>query len=119
MRYRKLSNLDYTFGGNVNDFVSGELAVAQAVKTNLLLLLGEWWEDTSIGVPVFQNILSTRGTRDNLQAIDLILQAAITSTQGVIKLNNYVGTYNSVTRSYSITCTVTTQYGDATISITY
>jgi hypothetical protein len=120
MRYRKLdANGDYTFGGNANDFVTGELAVAEAVKTNLLLLSGEWWEDTSQGVPVFKSIIGTTGSPDNLRAVDSIIQAAALSAQGVIGISNYTGVFNGLTRTYAITCKITTQYGDATISIIY
>lgn len=100
MRYRKLTNGDYTFGGNATDFVSGELAVAEAVKTNLLLLSGEWWEDTSKGVPVFQSILGQTGQPGNLRAVDLLIQTTALNTPDVIGLSKYKGTYDSVKRTF-------------------
>lgn len=121
MKYRKLAanGGDYSFGRNADDFVSGELAVAQAVKTSLLLLQGEWWEDTSQGVPLFQSILSQTGKIENRRAADTIIQSTILSVPGVLRISNYKGTFNSQTRTYAIACNVTTQYGDAPISVTY
>lgn len=117
MKYRKLTNGDYTFGGNANDFISGTLAVSQAVKTNLLLLYGEWWESKDEGLPLFQNILGQPGTPENEQAVDLLVQATISKTPGVMSIKNFASTYEN--RKYSIKCTVETQYGDATAEVIY
>jgi hypothetical protein len=117
VKYRKLINGDYSFGNNVNDFISGTLAVSQAIKTNLLLLYGEWWESTDQGLPLFQNILGQPGTPENVQAIDLLVQGNISSTSGVLSIKNFVSSYSN--RTYSITCTVETQYGDAIVQVTF
>lgn len=117
MKYRKLINGDYSFGGNANDFIEGTLAVSQAIKTNLLLLFGEWWESINQGLPLFQNILGQPGTPENVQAIDLLVQANISSTPGVLNIKNFESTYED--RTYSLTCTVETQYGDATVEVIF
>lgn len=117
MKYRKLINGDYSFGSNANDFISGTLAVSQAIKTNLLLLFGEWWESTDEGLPLFQNILGQPGTPENEQAVDLLVQANITNTPGVISIKNFSSIYAD--RTYSLTCTAETQYGDATVEVTF
>lgn len=118
MRYRKLdSDGDYTFGGNANDFYEGTLAASQAIKTNLLLLKGEWWEDTEKGLPLFQNILGQAGTPEHVQATDLLVQDVILNTPGVIRIKNFKSTYEH--RKYSLTCTVETQYGDAVTEVTF
>lgn len=58
MKYRKLTeNGDYSFGNNKFDFISDKEAVAQSIKTKILLFYGEWWEDLGIGIPMFQSIL--------------------------------------------------------------
>ena len=54
MKYRKqLANGDYSFGNNIQDFYTGQEAIAQAIKTKILLFYGEWWEDISQGIPMF------------------------------------------------------------------
>ena len=46
MRYRKLTETgDYSFGNGSLDYISGVAAIAQAVKTRIMLFLAEWWED--------------------------------------------------------------------------
>lgn len=118
MKYRKLSSGgDYSFGGGANDFYEGTLAVSQAIKTNLLLLYGEWWEATDKGLPLFQNILGPPGTPQNLQATDLLVQGAIQNTPGVTTIKDFKSSYDN--RTYSLACTVETQYGDATLEVTF
>lgn len=43
---------DMTPVGASSQMLSGAQAVAEAVKSRLHLLLGEWWEDTSLGFVV-------------------------------------------------------------------
>lgn len=58
MQYRALTDEgDYTFGNNQYDYLSGDEAIAQAIKTRLLLFYGEWFENIDIGIPYFQSIL--------------------------------------------------------------
>ena len=58
MKYRKQTSTgDYVFGNNKNDYVAGNLAVAYAIKSKILLFYGEWWEDIGIGIPMFQSII--------------------------------------------------------------
>jgi hypothetical protein len=110
MKYRKLdSGGDYVFGHNMNDFITDTDAVAQAIKTTLQLLEGEWWEDTSIGLPLFQNILGMPGTPENIQAADLLIQGAISNVQGVKSISDFQSSYAN--RTYSMRCTVDTIYG--------
>lgn len=113
MIYRKLTGSgDYTFGGNQNDFYSGADAVAQAIYTSLKLLQGEWWEDTSQGVPLFQSILGQPGTPENRRAVDMLMQEAILGVPGVQQVTDFASSYAG--RTYTITsCTVQTQYGEA------
>jgi hypothetical protein len=117
MRYRKLDNSgDYTFGTSSNFYV-GTTAVSQAIYTNLKLLYGEWWEDTSQGLPLFEQILGKHGTPNDIRAVDLIIQECINQVTGVLNINNYTSSFEN--RKYSATCTVKTPYGDATVPIEF
>ena len=114
MLYRKLdSSGDMVFGNGMNDFYTDAEAVAQAVKTNLLLFQGEWWESTETGLPLFQHILGQSGTPEHVQAADLLVQDVITSTPGVIRINDFKSAYES--RKYTMTCTIQTQYGETEV----
>lgn len=119
MIYRKLdSSGDYVFG-SPNAFYYGTSAVAQAVYTSLKLLYGEWFEDTSQGLPLFDQILGRSGLQENIQSIDLIVTDYISQVQDVQSISDYISTYDSKKRQYSANCTVQTPYGDATIEITF
>jgi hypothetical protein len=112
MIYRRLSSDgDYVFGQNKQDFQSDNEAAAQAVYTRLKLLLTEWWEDSSDGLPLFQSILGAR-TNKGKQAIDLILQTRIRNTLNVTDLFDFSSTFDSETRKYSFQCRVDTTYGE-------
>ncbi|MDQ7094225.1 hypothetical protein REC12_11555 [Desulfosporosinus sp. PR] len=115
MKYRSLdSNGDYTMG-NMQAFLSDIDAVVQAIKTNLLLLKGEWWEDTSEGLPLFQNILGQPGTSEKISAADLLIKERILATQGVLDIINFQSSYEN--RKYTVvSCSVNTIYGTVTVS---
>lgn len=115
MRYRKTVNGDYSFGNNANDFLSGIQAVSQAIKTNLLLLYGEWWESKDEGLPLFQNILGQPGNPENLQATDLLIQTRILATPGAVSLKSFTSIYED--RTYRLSCIVETIYGDVDMEV--
>lgn len=114
MKYRRLTqDGDYSFGMGLQSFATDAEAVAQAVKTRLLLLYGEWWEDQSQGLPLFQNII---GTRD-IGAVDLLIQDHINNTPGVESIVDYVSELDS-TRKLSISCVINTKYGTTNLEVT-
>lgn len=114
MRYRELdANGDSTiFSGNTNFLVDSPATVAQAVQTVLALLRGEWFLDSTVGVPYATQILGT-GTQATR---DLAIQNAILGTQGVLDINQYSSTVNPTTRQFNVDCTIDTIYGPATVS---
>ena len=116
MKYRALDfNGDYTMG-NMQVFLTDTDAVAQTIKTNLLLLKNEWWEDQSEGMPLFQSILGRSGMPNNLKATDLIIRERILSTQGVSEILSFQSSY--VGRQYTVgNCVVKTIYGQ-TVTVT-
>jgi hypothetical protein len=116
MKYRRIVDEDYSFGNGAQNFISGTVAVAQAIKTRLLLLQGEWWEDTEDGLPLFQSILGQPGTEENLQSIDLLVQDRIIKTPGVNGIKSFESTY--VNRNYGVSCTVETAYGYTELEVT-
>ena len=84
MIYRQLDeNWDYTFGHSKAGFLKDAEAVAQAIKSRLLLFYGEWWEDTEDGLPFWQRIIGSPGNSDNLRAVDYLYKSRIQETEGV------------------------------------
>lgn len=61
-------------------FIDGADRVAQQVKVTLLAFLGEWFLDTSFGVPYFESILVKSPDRASIEAI---LRARIRAVPGV------------------------------------
>ena len=75
MKYRKLTDTgDYSFGNGSRDFISGDAALAQAIKTRILLFYNEWWEDLTSGIPMFQSILGQVDDKN----VSLALQSLLT-----------------------------------------
>jgi len=93
-------------------------AVSQAISTRLKLLKGEWFEDVSEGLPLFQSILGQNGTTNNLTIADALIKERIVGTQDVTSIESFSSTYDSETRSYSFTVTVNTKYGTTTVATT-
>ena len=87
MRYRMLdANLDYTFGNNKQDFlVNSSACVAQAIRTALLLLQGEWFLDATAGVAWLTDVvgIGTAGTYDT------IIRNAVLGVAGVQNIVSY------------------------------
>lgn len=94
--------------------VEGVAAVAQRLRGRLGLARGEWFADTSIGVPWVQTILGQRGSE---RIAETILRAAITSCPGVAALESFTLALNTTTRHASVTFRVRTVDG-ATLAVT-
>lgn len=116
MRYRKLdAEGDYTFGNQQADFHrDSPLAVAQAVRTRLLLNQGEWFIDTAAGMPWATQVLGERttGTRDGA------IKKRILGTAGVTQIDTYASEFDPSTRKLVVTVTITTRYGQTSLSET-
>lgn len=113
MRYRKLDNKgDYTFGQQSGNFLTNAPeAVAQAVKTRLGLIQGEWFLDITTGTPYNSQILGA-GT---VSMYDHAIQTVILGTVGVLRIVDYASGVNPETRAASVACTIDTVYGQTTI----
>ena len=108
IKYRTLDKQgDYTFGRQ--DFRTGRQAVAQAVLTRMRLLLGEWWENTGDGLPLFQKILGTSGSDENKNAVDLIVSRRVLETEGVLNIEKFNSAFEN--RRYWAVLSVNTVYG--------
>ena len=106
MKYRKQTPTgDYSFGNNNQDFVSGQKAIAQAIKTKILLFYGEWWEDISEGIPMFQSIVGQTNKSNVANALELLLNERVLEVPGVEVVNEITATIDGRTISIYIWCT--------------
>ena len=106
------ANGDYTFGvGGGNFLIDSPAAVAQAVKTRLGLIQGEFFLDVTAGTPYNQVLgAGTESTRD------LALQTVILETQGVNEILDYASYLDPKTRAFTVAATIDTIYGQTTIT---
>lgn len=72
--------------------------VLQRIKTNLQWLLGEWFLDTTKGLPLFQQI---EGTKNTPSAV-MLIRDQISSTSGVDSVGNINVVFNPQTRALSV-----------------
>lgn len=91
--------------------VGGAEMVAQLVKCRLLTLLGEWKQDTTLGLPWFDAIFTKQVRPADIQA----------AVGNIIRATSYVRQLISIsidadfrTRALSITFTAISDFGDIT-----
>lgn len=115
MRYRKLDqNGDFVFGHEELDYYQDSPeAVAQAVKTRLMLWAGEWFLDSQEGMPWGLKVLGKNRASD----YDPLIRRHILETKGVESLAGYESVWNAETRSLSVSAVINTVYGKADLSV--
>ena len=103
---------DMQFGSNQGNFLRNSPdAVAQIVGSRLSLWLGQWFLDTSQGMPWGTKVLGkyTGDTRD------ASIQSQVLGTPGVLKIAAYSSSLNRDTRGFSWAATIDTLYGSVSI----
>jgi hypothetical protein len=115
MRYRKLGpDDDYSFGNGQLDFWQDvPEAVAQSVKTRLLLWLGEWFLNIEDGTQYMQGILG----KYSQELADTTIQDRVITTTGVTDIQNYASIKNPDTRSISVEFDIDTIYGPTPVQV--
>jgi hypothetical protein len=114
MRYRKLdADGDYSFGNGQLDFMRDTPeAVVQSVATRLRLWLAEWFLDTEAGTPYQAAVLG----KNSKESADIALRQRIVETPGVNELVSFSSTLDADLRKYSLSATIDTIYGPATLN---
>lgn len=114
MRYRReTADGGYTFGSGDNSWlINSPEAVAQAVKTRFELWRGQWFLDTTAGMPWAQSILG----KHDPTTYGIIIRKYILETRGVRSILSFNSTVNSLTRRVQFTAEIDTIYGTTTVS---
>ena len=108
MKYRKQTSTgDYVFGNNKNDYVAGNLAVAYAIKSKILLFYGEWWEDIGIGIPMFQSIIGQGRSEALKNSAQMLISERIKEIEEVAAINKVNITFVKRTMEVQISITTT------------
>lgn len=102
---------DMTFGHGFANMATEEEAVAQRVKTRLLLLFNEWFLDISDGVPYLPDVMKRPS---NLPLAESIIKKRIIETEGVEELREFSMTLDRETRRLTIQAVATNIYGTTT-----
>ncbi len=114
MRYRPLdANGDYTVGKPF--LVDSPETVQQAIQTRLNLWQGQWFVDITDGTPYLTGVLGTRYGKNP----DAAIQQRILGTPGVLGIVSYASTYDPTERTFTVVCSVQTQYSVTPIPGTY
>lgn len=87
--------------------------VGQRLKIRLLTFMGEYFLDTTYGVPYWQRLLGIKQT--SKAAIDLILQQQILEESGVKEIVSFNSTFQN--RQYSLSFSVKVVTGEITSPI--
>lgn len=116
MRYRALdANGDMTFGHGQADFLQDSPAcVGQAIVTRLKLMQGEWFLDSTVGMPYATQVFIEGGRF----TADRAAQRVILGTQGVTELVAYASQFGGA-RNWSAQATVDTIYGQTSIQTVF
>ena len=108
------SNWDVLAGNGTANFISDLAAVTQILAQSLKLYQGEWWENLSLGLPLFQSILGAPGSPKSIKAIIGLLVKQIYAVPYVTGISAISVTYQA--RRLQFSATVQTQFGTVTLS---
>lgn len=116
MKCRALDeNGDYLFGNNDQDYIAGVDAIAQTIRTKVLLFYGEWWENIGIGIPMFQSIIGQMNPEALQTSASLLLTQRIMEVEGVVSVDDVEIVRSGRTLNFRIK--VNTEAGEATVEV--
>ena len=117
MKYRRLDeNGDYSFGAGSHNYCSGDEAIAQAVKTKILLFYNEWWEDLGIGIPMFQSFIGQTNPETIKVSMSNVIDQRIREISGIKSVKNVDVKIDRETRTMSFEIDIVT-YDDSEIIV--
>lgn len=113
--------IDQSKADLVAGYVTGQDEIVQRIYTRLWRHLGEWFVNTSCGLPwyagpssIIQGRLSPDGailgSRD-LRYADIWIRNEIAETEGVLRVVDFNTFFNTSTRVYSIRAQIVTEFG--------
>lgn len=89
-------------------------ALRQKILQRLRLFLGEWFLDTTRGVPYFQNIL---GENVNPSIATQILTNEIAKEDEITAVKNVQYTFDRITRNFTYSATVSSVWGSTQVEL--
>lgn len=104
-----ISNFDFSMTSSLQE------DVLQRLQIRLRRFLGEWYLDTTAGVPYFQEILKKNPNRF---LVESYLKQVILGTKGVSRLTTFVLDYDNPTRKITLNFSVSLSDGSTITGIT-
>lgn len=94
-----------------------ESSVAQAIKMRILFFRGEWFLNTSVGIPYYEEVFIKQPNLDHLSGL---FRRVIIQTPGVTELLSFSLDFDDTTRELSVSFTADSIQGeiDETIGVT-
>ena len=87
--------------------------VAQSLKQRLSFYQGEWFLDTTVGIPYFEEIFVKN---PNIPDIESIYKVEIVETEDVNEILEFNSSFTNDIRTYDLTFSVNTVFGDLEFS---
>lgn len=105
-------NRDLTAG-----IVTGVDEIIQRLVTRLNRELGEWFLNTSVGLPWYQDGNGLLGSRDK-QNLNLLIRRETLQTAGVNRIIKFNSIFNTTTRQFTIYMYLVTEQGVVNFTLT-
>jgi len=96
-------------GNGQNNFIADLAAVTQIINTRLRLFQGEWFLDLLDGLPLFQSILGSSGSVNNLKTVVNLISRRIKLSPYVTGVLNVQASF--LNRKFSFYAEAATVFG--------
>ena len=107
---------DLVLDGDDLALVTGLDAIAQHLRIRFQFFRGEWFLDTRVGVPWFEDILKKS---PDLDVVNGLLREVITSTPGVTAITAFSLEIDRATRAMTVAFQAATELGPLDFSQTF
>lgn len=82
--------------------------IAQNLAIRLRFFLNEWFLDTTVGIPYYEDFFIKAPNRIRIESV---LKEEILDTEGVNEINSFTSDFNSTLREFSVNFSATTDEG--------
>ena len=93
---------------------SAQDVVAQRLTIRLRSFLGDWFINTTYGMPYFEKVLIKNVSKTT---VDNIFREQILAESGVLEIQQFSSTFDASSRLYSCSFTVLTREGSASVTV--
>lgn len=101
---------------DIRSVLSDQQAVEEILFTTLFLLLGEWWEQTNVGTPMFQKILGNPASQKGLETMSSAIVSRVSGVPYVSSVDNVSVTFDPVNRGFNFSAKVTTAFSTGVLT---